>query len=65
MWKLFQIKDEDIGAMSSVFIVNCEHISNFILIVEFEHTNVCWLHIEKINTLEDKIGYIMGYVVVF
>ena len=29
---------------SSVFIVNCEHISNVILIVEFEQANVCWVH---------------------
>ena len=43
---------------SGVFIVNCEHILNFILIVNFEN-------IVKTNTIEDKIGYIMGYVVVF
>ena len=45
--------------------VNCELISNFLLIVDFEQANVCWVHIEKINTFEDKIGYIMRYVVVF
>ena len=50
---------------SSVFIVNCEHISNFALIAEFEKTNVCWVHIEKTNTFENKIGYIMRYVAVF
>ena len=44
---------------SSVFIVSCEHISNFILIVKFEQANVCRVHIEKTNTFEDKIGYIM------
>ena len=32
---------------------------------EFEQTNVCWVHIEKTNTSEDKIGYIMRYVEVF
>ena len=50
---------------SSVFIVNCEHISKFVLNVDFEQANVCWVHIEKTNTFEDKIGYIMRYVVVF
>ena len=46
---------------SSVFIVNCEHISSFALIVGFEHSTVCWVHTEK----EDKISYIMYYVTVF
>ena len=32
---------------SSVFVVNCEHISSFVLIVEFEQANLCWVHIEK------------------
>ena len=50
---------------SSVFIVNCELISNFVLIVDFEQANVCLVHIEKANTLEDKIGRIMRYVAVF
>ena len=27
---------------SDVFIVNCEHISSFVLIVEFEQVNACW-----------------------
>ena len=49
---------------SRVFIVNCEHISNFLLIIDFEQAKVCWVHIEKINTFEDKIRYIMRYVVV-
>ena len=52
---------------SSVFIVNCEHILNFVLIVEFEKANICWAHIEKTKVFEEKIeiGYIMRYVVVF
>ena len=50
---------------SSVFIVKRKHISIFVLIVEFEQANVCWVHIKKTNTFEDKIGYIMRYVVVF
>ena len=49
---------------SSVFIVNCKHILNFVLIVELEQAHVYWVHIEKINNFEDKIGYIMRYVVV-
>ena len=49
---------------SSVFIVNCEHTSNFLLIIDFEQAKVCWIHIEKINTFEDKIRYIMRYVAV-
>ena len=44
---------------SSVYMVNCQHISNFLLIIDFEHAKVCWVHIEKIN-----IMYIISYVVV-
>ena len=51
--------------LTSVFIVSCEHISDFVLITDCEQANVCWVHTEKINTFEDKIGYIMRYVVVF
>ena len=50
---------------SSVFIVNCEDISNFVLVVDFEQANVCRVHIEKINTLENNVEYILHYVVVF
>ena len=32
---------------SSVFIVNCELISNFALIVVFEKANVCWVHLKR------------------
>ena len=52
-------------ASSRIFIVNCEHISNFVSIVEFEQANVCWVHIEITNTFEGKIGYMMRYVAVF
>ena len=48
---------------SSVIIVNCEHISNFVLIVDFEQANVFWVQIE--NTFEGKIEYVMHYVVVY
>ena len=50
---------------SSVFIVNCVHISSFVLIVDFEQANVCWGHIEKTKNSEDKMGYIMRYVAAF
>ena len=50
---------------SSVCIVNCKHISVFVLIVELEEPDVCWVDMEKTNTFEDKIGYIMPYVAVF
>ena len=46
-------------------MVNCEHISKFVLIVDFERANVCFVHIEKANTFENKIGHIMRYIVVF
>ena len=49
----------------SVFIVDCKHISNFLLIVDSEQANVCLVHIEKASTFEDKIGHMMRYVVVF
>ena len=39
---------------SSVFIVNCEHISNFFLIVGFEQVKVCPVHIEKRNTFRKQ-----------
>ena len=47
---------------SSVYIVNCEHISNFVLIIGFEQAKVCWAYIEKINTFEGNIWYIMRNV---
>ena len=33
----------------SVFIVNCQHYSSFVLIVEYEQANVCWIHIENVK----------------
>ena len=49
---------------SSVYMVNCQHISNFLLIIDFEKAKVCQVHIKTINTFEDKIRYIIRYVVV-
>ena len=50
--------------LSGVFIVKSEQISQFILTVNFEQANVCRVNIEKTNTFEDKINYIMLKVVV-
>ena len=47
------------GRRSSVFIINCGHILKLVLIVDFKQANVYWIFIEKANTFEDKIGYIM------
>ena len=44
---------------SSVFIVTCKPILNFVLTVAFEQKNVCWVHIEKTNTFEDRTWNIM------
>ena len=32
-----------------VFIANCEHISNFVLIVDFKLANICLFHIVNTN----------------
>ena len=45
---------------SRAFIINCKHISNFVLIIAFEQANVYLVH--KAITFEDKIEYIMHYV---
>ena len=50
-------------ALFKYLFVNCEHISNFVLIIDFDQANVCCVNIEKINTFEDKIKYIMRSVV--
>ena len=55
----------NIWRRSSVSIVNCEYISNCVLIVDFEQAKVSLVHIEKTKTFEDKIGHIMRNVVVF
>ena len=59
---IFSIKDVNGVGRSSVFIVNCKDISNFVLITDFEQANVCLVHIEKVNIFEGKIWHIMGYV---
>ena len=33
-----------------VFIVNCEHVSHFFIVFDFEQANFCYVHIEKKNT---------------
>ena len=47
-----------------VYIDNYKHILNFVLIIDFEQANVFRAHIEKTNIFEDRIRYIMRYVVV-
>ena len=62
MWKLIKIKNEDTIAKlttSVFFFVNCERISHFLLIVDFEQKNVSWILTEKTNTFEDKIGHVI------
>ena len=44
---------------STVFFVNCEHISDFVLIADFGQANVCWVHIKKKTTFEGNVEYIM------
>ena len=44
---------------SNAFIVNCNYISNFVPIVDFEQVNVCLVHNEKANIFKDKIAHIM------
>ena len=52
--------------MSLLLTVNIvNNKNNFVLIIYFEQTNICWVHIEKSNTFEDKIEFIMCYVVIF
>ena len=48
-----------------MLIVNCEHISLFVVNADTERANACWVHIEKTSTFDDKIGCIMRYIVVF
>ena len=50
---------------ADIFIVDCEPISLFFLIVDIQQANICWVYIENTIFFEDKIGYIMCYVVVF
>ena len=47
------------------FIGTCADISLFVLIAGFERANVWWVHVEKSNNFNDKIGYFMRYFVVF
>ena len=52
---------------SNVYIIICKHISNFLLIIDFEQANTFLVHIEKTNIFEGKIRYtrfINSYVVV-
>ena len=66
--KLFNMKNVDVNDIqyercqwrrSNAFIVNCNYISNFVPIVDFEQVNVCLVHNEKANIFKDKIAHIM------
>ena len=53
---IFNINDvSGVVLVSLFFIVNCEHISNFVLIFDFEQAKVCLLRIEKTNTFINKL----------
>ena len=64
MLTIFNINDVN-GVVLVSLIVNCEHVSNCALIIDFEPANVCLVCIENAITFEDKIDYIMHYVVIF
>ena len=64
MLTIFNINDVN-GVVLVSLIVNCEHISNCVLIIDFERAKVCLVCIENAITFEDKIDYIMHYVVIF
>ena len=59
MLTIFYIND--VNGVVLMSIVNCKHMSNFVLILDFEQANVCLVHIEKANFFEGKIGHIMRY----
>ena len=61
MWKLFRCQ----WRCFSVFIVNCKHISNVVLTVDFEQAKICSIYIEKANIFEDKIVHIMRYALIW
>ena len=69
VWELFNFKNEDIKTTSTT-VFSCLHCYlwtyfTFALIVAFQRaSNVCWVHIEKTNTFDDKIGYLIRYFVV-
>ena len=44
---------------SLLLTVNEFHTFHTVLIVDFEQAKVCWVYIEKTNTFEDKIGYVV------
>ena len=48
----------------SAFIVNCEHISNFLIIVDFQQANVCWVYVGKASSIV-KWGYLDNFKPVY
>ena len=51
---IFNISDVS-GVVLVPFIVTCEQISNFVLIVDLEQPKVCLVQIEKTKTFIDKL----------
>ena len=49
--RLMKTLEQHQWCRSGIFIVNCEHISQFVLVVHFEQANICCVYIEKTNTL--------------
>ena len=50
---------------SCAFIVTYEPISLFIVTTGFERDNARSVHVDKANTFDDKIGYLVSLLVVF
>ena len=44
--------------------MNLPIFSHFVLIADFEQAHVCWVNIEKANTFEGKIRYVIRYVII-
>ena len=55
---MFNINDVN-GAVLVSLLFNCKHISNFVLIVDFEQANGCMVRIEKAIIFVDKIRHII------
>ena len=45
--------------------ITYEPISLFIVTTGFERANVWWVYVEKANTFDETMGYLMSLLVVF
>ena len=50
-----RIRYENCLRLRTMSMALFQYISNFLLIIDFEQTNVCSVNIENINTFEDNI----------